>query len=105
MMLGLVGEAGAQVNAAQGKPVTASGPLWSGFPVTNLTDGLVTTFTHPMAASGTLGFRYEVNLQASRNISAIRIYNRDNCCPERLTNYRVSVHADNGDGAAGAAVW
>jgi hypothetical protein len=105
MMLGFAVEAGAQVNAAQGKPVTASGPLWSGFPVTNLTDGLVTTFTHPLAASGTLGFRYEVNLQASRNISAIRIFNRDNCCPERLTNYRVSVHADNGAGAAGAAVW
>jgi hypothetical protein len=54
-----------------------------------------------LAASGTLGFRYEVNLQASRNISSIRIFNRDNCCPERLTNYRVSVHADNGAGAAG----
>ena len=57
MMLGMVGEAVAQVNAAQGKPVTASGPLWSGFPVTNLTEGLGPTFTHPLAASGTRGFR------------------------------------------------
>ncbi len=88
-----------------GKPVTASGPLWSGFPVGNVVDGSPSTFTHPVATTGTTGFKYEVNLLKSYALSRIRIYNRDNCCPERLTNYRVSVHPDNGAGAPGPAVW
>ena len=103
-LLAAVPRAGAQVNAALNRPVTASGPLWPGFPASNIVDGQTTTFTHPQAATGTLGFRYDINLQTSRNLTLIRVINRDNCCPERLTNYRVSVHPDNG-GAPGAAVW
>ena len=104
-LLSPVPRAIAQANAALGRPITASGPLWPGFPVTNLTDGQLTTFTHPQAASGTAGFRYELNLQTSRTINSIRIYNRHDCCPERLSNYRISVHPDNGSGAPGTAVW
>jgi hypothetical protein len=51
------------------------------------------------------GFAYEVNLGGTVNLSNIVIYPRqDGCCPERLTNFRVSVHEDD-NGGAGAEVW
>ncbi|MGI8604322.1 MAG: lamin tail domain-containing protein [Verrucomicrobiales bacterium] len=105
-LLGNASQIFAQANAAQGKPVTASGPLWPGFPASNLTDGNVSTFAHPQASSGTLGFRYQIDLLNSFNFTSLRVYNRHDCCPERLTNYRVSLHnIDEGTGQPGAAHW
>ena len=92
-------------NVALGRPATASASLWSGFPVTNINDGNVSTFTHPLASSGTTGFNYEIDLGSEQAIHHISVVNRgDGCCPERLTNYRVSLHSDNG-GVAGVVLW
>ena len=98
--------ASAQSNVAQGKPVTASAALWPGFPASNLTDGNPTTFAHPQAASGTLGFKFEIDLLNNFNLTSLRLTNRHDCCPERLSNYRVSLHGvDEGTGQAGPALW
>lgn len=103
----------AQVNAALNKPVTTAyststnGTTWPGYPPSNLTDGNTTTFSHPNQMAATLGFRFDINLGRSWTLNRLRIYNRaDGCCPERLTNYRVSILEDNGAGApAPTPVW
>ena len=84
-----------EINIALNRPVTASNALWSGYPVTNVVDGSITTFTHPLE-TGTLGFTYEVDLGATYSLTRIAIKNRaDGCCPERLTNYQVQVYGED----------
>ena len=94
-------------NAALGREVTASAATWGGQPPANITDGDFNTQSHPLADFDTLGFTYTVDLDQTYNLETLLIYNRRqaNCCPERLTNYRVSLHDDDGTGAPGAPLW
>ena len=104
LLLFLVTSARAQ-NVAQGKPITASAATWDGLPAGNAVDGNVGTITHPLAASGTTGFYYQVDLGGEFAPHHLAIVNRgDGCCPERLTNYQVTLYADGG-GAPGAVLW
>lgn len=101
-------EATLRVDWALGAPVTANGPIYANRPLSLLTDGEETgvggTIVHGDANLDP-GFAYEVNLQIPVKIDQIVIWARqDGCCPERLTNYRVSVHTDD-NGAIGNAVW
>ncbi len=90
-------------NLARGADVTASGPLWTGFVPTRLTDGNRSTISHP--AGPVASFEFVIDLGVDAPFDHIDVYNRnDGCCPERLTNYRVTVHADD-EGAPGPAVW
>jgi hypothetical protein len=93
-----------QVNVARGRPVVASGPTWPSLVASNLTDGLAGTITHPEAGdSGP--FSFDVDLGRNYALDRIQLYNRgDNCCSERLTNYTVSLHDDDG-GVPGPALW
>lgn len=91
-------------NLALRKPVIASGPVWGGLLEASLTDGDPATFCHPLADTGTTGFFFEVDLGATYRLDHILLRNRDNCCPERLSNYRIEVYADNG-GDPGAQNW
>ena len=75
--------AAAQTNLALGKPITASGVLISGYPVTNVVDGNAATFTHPNASSGNAGFYYQIDLGATYTLTSIVFRNRADCCPER----------------------
>lgn len=93
-----------QTNIAIGRPVSASAPTWSGQLASNLTDGNTANQSHPLAASGTLGFYYEIDLGSTKNLGSVDLINRSGCCPERLSNYRVEIRADNG-GSAGAVTW
>ena len=91
------------VNLAQGKPVTAPGATWDGLPKENLTDGSDDTFTHNLTPVRDFWFR--VDLGATQSFDRIELTNRnDGYCPERLTDYRVSVYSDNG-GSLGSVVW
>lgn len=77
-------------NIALNKPVATSGPL-NGIQVASaINDGDTTTIAHPQI-SGTLGFTYTIDLLGGYEVNQIDLLNRDNCCPERLSNYRVSV--------------
>lgn len=92
-------------NLALRRPVTASGPTWSGLPESNLTDGSTSTLSHPLAASGTRGYYFQIDLGASRKLESVVLRNRtDGCCPERLSRYRVEIYADAG-GETGTRVW
>lgn len=92
-------EADPEINVALGKPITASEALWGGLLVTNIVDGSPGTFTHPLANGGTLGFYYEIDLQATYSLDRILVRNRnDGCCPERLTNYQIQLYGDDADG-------
>lgn len=103
----------AQVNAALNKPVTTqyststtSNTYPGDYAPGKITDGNLASFSHPDTMASTLGFRYDINLGRSYILDRLRIYNRNNCCPERLSNYRVSILADNGSGAPQTpAVW
>ncbi|MCA9201160.1 MAG: lamin tail domain-containing protein, partial [Planctomycetales bacterium] len=90
-------------NIAVGAQAVASGPLWTGFVPERIVDGDRTTISHP--ASPVRTFEYSINLGEESQFDRIEIYNRaDGCCPERLTNYRVSIHDDD-EGEIGPAVW
>ena len=94
-------------NIALGKTVTASGALWPGLPASNLTDGNrsgTNTIAHPATGVATLGFYFQVDLGSDVALNRVVLYNRDDCCPERLTNYRVTLYADAA-GAPGAVRW
>ena len=91
-------------NIALGKPIFASGVLIGGYPVANVVDGNPATFTHPNAGSGTNGFYYQIDLGQACTLDRMVLVNRGDCCPERLSRYRVSVYADNA-GAPGALTW
>ncbi len=83
----------------------ASSDLWDGASANILIDGNPGTFTHPLAQIDTLGFTYTIDLFGSYHFEALEIVNRNNCCPERLSNYRVSLHEDDGSGQPGPPLW
>ncbi len=93
-------------NIAVGKTVTASGALWPGLPASNLTDNnrAGNSIAHPADGVATLGFYFQTDLGAEVALNRIVLFNRDNCCPERLTNYRVTIYADSA-GLPGAVRW
>ena len=103
--------AGAQLaNAALGKTTVASGPVFDALRAPGMiTDGSASTFSHPavpVAPATALGFKYTINLGTSQALNKLRILNRnDGCCPERLTNYRVSLFAADPAIAGTPAVW
>lgn len=95
----------AQKNLARGQPARSSAPTWSGLSVATLTDGDPNTFTHPLVATGTKGYFFEVDLGRSQSLEKIILRGRaDGCCPERLSHYRVEVYADQ-EGDLGALNW
>lgn len=98
-------EATLNVNWARGAIVTANGPLWApgGFNMQQLTDGNRVNFLHG-AADLPVGFAYDFKLGGEVTMTGIDIYPRNDCCPDRLSNIRVSVHSDN-NGAIGNEVW
>jgi hypothetical protein len=96
---------GENSNLALGKPVIASGATWNGFPPTLIADGNPSSFSHPLTNVGTQGFYYQIDLQSGSFLDRILVRNRnDGCCPERLSNYKVSLLADSG-GNPGAVNW
>ncbi|MBN8249723.1 MAG: discoidin domain-containing protein, partial [Verrucomicrobia bacterium] len=79
-------------------------PLWGGAPISRLNDSDTATVFHA-DTDDTPGLNYTLDLGQDRSIAELRIFPRqDNCCAERLRNFRVSVHAEGG-GAPGAEVW
>ncbi|MDB4438313.1 discoidin domain-containing protein [bacterium] len=93
-------------NVALGAPVTSSAATWGGQGPENITDGSLATQSHPLADFGTLGFTYSIDLGQDYNLKEIVLINRaDGCCPERLSNYRVSLHIDDGNGLPGDVMW
>ncbi|MCW5558659.1 MAG: discoidin domain-containing protein [Verrucomicrobiae bacterium] len=97
----------ADVNRALGATVRSNRPLWGGRSPQLLVDGNRSgrnlSIVHGLAVIEA-GFAYEINLGDEVDISRILIVPRQDCCPQRLTNYRVSVHPDD-NGAPGNAVW
>ncbi len=92
-------------NYAKGQPAFASTPLWSSaWNISMLVDGDTNSVFHAIAGPP-VGAAYQVNMGLTVNIDHINIFPRqDGCCPERLTNFRVSVHSDNA-GTMGPTVW
>lgn len=93
-------------NVARGRPVVGSGSSYPSLPLSNVTDGnlINNSITHPADGVATLGFYYQVDLGTEYALNRVVLYNRTNCCADRLSNYRVTLHADNG-GVAGAVLW
>lgn len=87
-------------NTALGQSVAASGPVYDAARAPSMiTDGSASSFSHPaapVAPAIARGFHYTINLGQAQSLNKLRILNRnDGCCPERLTNYRVSLFAAN----------
>jgi len=93
-------------NYAKGQPAFSNRPLWGPgkWDISTIVDGNRGNLVHGDVNPGA-GFAYTINLGADVNIDEIDIYPRqDGCCPERLANFRVSVHKDNA-GQIGDPVW
>lgn len=93
-------------NYALGQPATASGPLWGpgNWNISQIVDGDRKAVLHGDTTPPE-GFRYEVNLGVDVKVDTIDIFPRqDSCCPDRLANFRVSLHADDA-GKPGAETW
>src|SRR5437660_12731835 len=92
-------------DVARRKPLDSYGSTWTYLIRAALPDGVANTFGYPLASSGTLDYYFEVDLGGPYQLDRILLRNRaDGCCPERLTNYRVEIYADNG-GEAGVLNW
>jgi len=93
------------IDWARGAIVTANGPLWpsGNFDTQQLTDGNRVNYLHGDATLPT-GFAYDFKLGGEVTMTGIDIYPRNDCCPDRLSNIRVSVHSDN-NGSIGDEVW
>ncbi|NQT36212.1 MAG: discoidin domain-containing protein [Planctomycetes bacterium] len=92
-------------NRALGAPVRTSGATYGGEVAAHLTDGDLNNRSHANTPSGGT-FSYDIDL-GPRPVDAnsIYVYNRnDGCCTDRLSNYTVSLHADD-NGNVGPAVW
>ncbi len=97
-------EAGLKIDYALGALAFSNRDLYAGWPITWVVDGDLANVLHGNTDLA-VGFAYDINLRSPVNFDSIEIYPRqDGCCPERLTNFRVSIHKDNG-GAIGDAVW
>ncbi len=94
----------APVNVAVKGLVTASGPLYGAQKATSINDGNPATFAHPDTGAAP-GFTFTLNLFDSYAFDRLEVLNRSDCCPDRLSNYRVSLHQDDGTGNPGPAVW
>jgi len=93
-------------NYARGSAAYANQPLWvpGGWSIGMLVDGNRSTVFHGNSGLAP-GFTYQVDLGLTVEISNIVIYPRqDGCCPERLSNIRLSIHEDD-HGAPGLARW
>jgi hypothetical protein len=108
-LLGLTVASGAVVNVALDAPVFVNGPLYvNRFPAL-LVDGDRSGIGNLLIHGATglpAGYAYWLNLGADYAISEIKIYPRqDGCCPERLSNFRVSVHENSFDDTIDFEVW
>ena len=93
-------------NYARGAIASANQLLWppGRWDISMLVDGNLNGVFH--GDSGLQpGFAYTIDLRDVINLEKLNIYPRqDICCPERLTNFRVSIHNDN-NGQIGDQVW
>ncbi len=78
------------VNLALAAPVTSSAATWPGQPAFMINDGLTNTVSHPNQ-DAFANFSYTTNLQGVYALTSLEMVNRDNCCPDRLSNYRVEI--------------
>ncbi|MGC1471750.1 MAG: HYR domain-containing protein [Psychroserpens sp.] len=80
-------------NIALGKPASQSSNYNSGnsYPASFGVDGNTGNFTHTQS-SNNIGSWWEVDLQADFEIGLIRIWNRSNCCQNRLNDYRITLY-------------
>ena len=101
------------INFALGAEASTNGTMWAApwDDLSRITDGNLTTAVHGDGAGGNAGFPepegfyYEIDLGQTIEIAELDVYPRtDGCCPDRLTNYAVSIHPDEG-GSPGDAVW
>jgi hypothetical protein len=78
---------------------------WGSQNIAHLIDGSTTTFVHADAGLSA-PLAYYVDLGAPHLVQGFRIFPRqDGCCADRLSQFRVSIHDDDGGGGVGAEVW
>lgn len=88
-------------NWAALKQVGSTGPVWfdqsgGGANYSNLlTDDSLVTLNHPLTPTTPGSFSYTIDLGEIIDLTNVDVYNRDNCCPDRLTNYRVNILDEN----------
>lgn len=93
-----------QINRAVGKVASANQPLFGTQNANTLVDGSPSGQAHA-SANPEAGFAYTINLGSPVAMSRIVLWPRqDGCCPDRLSNFRVSVLEDNA-GQPGNIVW
>jgi hypothetical protein len=62
----------------------------AGQPASYIVDGHTGTLSHPNQ-DAFAGFSFTTDVQGSYAFNSLEFVNRDACCPERLSNYRVEI--------------
>jgi hypothetical protein len=84
-------------NIALGRPVRASGPVFSGLYPYFLTDGFAASFSHPADDQPARDFHFEIDLGATRALDYLVLRSRlDGIHAERLGDYEVQLLDDDG---------
>src|SRR5262245_28240879 len=96
---------GASVNVALDAPAYANGPIYGNAYPALLVNGDKANVMHGNVAISP-GFAYWIDLRNTHTIDQIKLYPRqDPCCPERLSNFHVSVHEDEFTDTVGFELW
>ncbi len=99
-----IGQPGTSDNLALSRPVICSVATYPGYPASNINDGNRSTFSHPNDGVP-VGANFQIDLGAAFGLDRIVLFNRnDGAGPERISNYRVQLFADNA-GVPGAVNW
>jgi hypothetical protein len=94
----------AEVNRALNAAAAANRPLYGAAPARFLVDGNRMSLVHGLETIEN-PFFYTINMGTRVTLNEIVLWPRqDGCCPERLSNFRISIH-DDLEGAPGPAVW
>lgn len=86
---------GAAVNLAQGRAATSSSVAWGGDPgraVDGNTDGVYSANSVSHTDTGTQPW-WQVDLGQVSAVRSIHVFNRTDCCADRLSDFRVLVSA------------
>jgi VCBS repeat-containing protein len=68
-----------------------------------LIDGIETTGGNTWSSTGTESF-VVIDLGSDQEVKTVRVHQREDCCWDRLNNFRVELLADDGSGNPGAIV-
>lgn len=84
---------GVNENVSLNKPVTQSSN-WGNHPASRAVDGYLNNYTHTTLESEAW---WKVSLEGVHAVKEVNVFNRTDCCKDRLKDFKIILHHANGD--------